>query len=168
MFDISANSKKSNDEFDLVWGAGAIGSAINRSPRHDRPLEILYIGDYDPSGMHMSDVDLPGRLERYGGDAKITRIALTEEVCTSGELPGFALETKTKDPRHDWFKQRYGSRCWELDAMNPNDLRDRLREEILDRIDFSTRGSIVKSSRMPNARASINTSKRGRGLDEYF
>src|ERR1044071_1759743 len=27
---------------------------------------FLYVGDYDPSGMHMSDVDLPGRLRRYG------------------------------------------------------------------------------------------------------
>jgi len=27
---------------------------------------FLYVGDYDPSGMHMSEMDLPGRLRRYG------------------------------------------------------------------------------------------------------
>jgi hypothetical protein len=37
----------------------------------------LYVGDWDPSGMYMSEVDLPGRLERYGGDAEIERVALT-------------------------------------------------------------------------------------------
>ncbi len=40
-----------------------------------RDLEILYIGDWDPSGMHMSEVDLPGRVARYGGLVDITRIA---------------------------------------------------------------------------------------------
>jgi hypothetical protein len=40
-----------------------------------RDLEFLYIGDFDPSGMHMSEVDLPGRIERYGGSVTISRIA---------------------------------------------------------------------------------------------
>ena len=34
----------------------------------DRPLIVLYVGDYDPSGMWMSERDLPDRLERYGGE----------------------------------------------------------------------------------------------------
>ena len=33
-----------------------------------RPLTILYIGDYDPSGLWMSERDIPERLSRYGGD----------------------------------------------------------------------------------------------------
>ena len=32
-----------------------------------RPLVALYVGDYDPSGLFMSECDLPERLERYGG-----------------------------------------------------------------------------------------------------
>ena len=38
----------------------------------DRHLEILYIGDFDPSGLHMSEIDLPGRIARYEGSATIT------------------------------------------------------------------------------------------------
>jgi hypothetical protein len=38
--------------------------------------------------------------------------------------------TKKADPRHTWFVGRYGSRCWELDAMDPNLLRERVRESI--------------------------------------
>ena len=30
-------------------------------------LIVLYVGDYDPSGMYMSEEDLPDRLEKYGG-----------------------------------------------------------------------------------------------------
>jgi hypothetical protein len=38
-------------------------------PKEGRPLHILYVGDYDPSGMCMSEVDLPKRLKKYyGGD----------------------------------------------------------------------------------------------------
>ena len=99
----------------------------------ERYLEILYIGDFDPSGMHMSEVDLPDRIKRYGGAVAITRIALTRADCDG--LPSFDVETKSRDPRHAWFKRNHGNRCWELDAMNPNDLRERLRNEIVQRID---------------------------------
>src|SRR4029077_12403481 len=41
-----------------------------------RPLIVLYVGDYDPSGLYMSRHDLPDRLRKYGGyHVMITRIA---------------------------------------------------------------------------------------------
>ena len=33
-----------------------------------RELIVLYVGDFDPSGMFMSEEDLPDRLSEYGGD----------------------------------------------------------------------------------------------------
>jgi hypothetical protein len=45
-------------------------------------------------------------------------------------------DPKRKDPRHLWFVERHGQRCWELDAMNPNDLRRRVRAEIEACIDW--------------------------------
>ena len=43
-----------------------------------RELIVLYVGDFDPSGMFMSEVDLPARFAKYGGDhIKLKRIALT-------------------------------------------------------------------------------------------
>ena len=38
-------------------------------------------------------------------------------------LPSFPATDKRKDPRYKWFVRNYGKRCWELDAMDPNDLR---------------------------------------------
>ncbi len=35
----------------------------------DKPFIVLYIGDWDPSGLQMSEIDLPERLARYGGAA---------------------------------------------------------------------------------------------------
>jgi len=89
----------------------------------DRPLIILYVGDYDPSGLCMSEIDLPKRFEKYGGDhVFLKRIALTEEHLS--DLPSFPAADKKKDPRYRWFVENYGERCWELDALDPNDLRD--------------------------------------------
>lgn len=101
----------------------------------DKPLYVLYVGDYDPSGLYMSQVDLPDRLKRYGGEADIERVALTEADVMMGDLPSFPASDKTGDPRHNWFVSNHGRHCWELDAMNPNDLRERVREAITDHID---------------------------------
>jgi hypothetical protein len=88
-----------------------------------RDLMVLYIGDFDPSGMFMSERDLPERLAEYGGDhVRLNRIALVPDQ-TSG-LPSFPASDKRKDPRCPWFVGRYGTRCWEIDAMDPRDLRE--------------------------------------------
>jgi hypothetical protein len=94
-----------------------------------RDLLVLYVGDFDPSGLFMSEKDLPARFAKYEGDhIKLKRIALTREQ-TRG-LPSFPASDKKKDPRHDWFIRNYGKRCWELDAMDPNDLRETVEREI--------------------------------------
>lgn len=93
-----------------------------------KPLRVLYVGDYDPSGLYMSEVDLPGRMERYAGNVEIKRLALTRRDGAS--LPGFAADTKRGDPRHGWFVENHGPMCWELDAMSPPVLRRRVEAAI--------------------------------------
>ena len=97
----------------------------------NKPLTVLYVGDWDPSGLNMSEVDIPGRLGRYGGHARIIRVALDEsDVTDDTKLPWFEAETKEKDPRFKWFSERYGKRCWELDALSPVILRQRVEANI--------------------------------------
>ena len=99
-----------------------------------RELIVLYVGDYDPSGMFMSELDLPTRLAEYGGDhVTLQRIALTREHVSG--LPSFPATDKRKDPRYRWFRKNHGASCWELDAMDPNDLRDYVEEAILELIE---------------------------------
>jgi hypothetical protein len=89
----------------------------------------LYVGDIDPSGMFMSEVDLPKRLARYDGDhVTVRRIALTQYQVV--DLPSFSATDKRNDRRFKWFVADHGGRCWELDAMDPNDLRDCVEEAI--------------------------------------
>jgi hypothetical protein len=77
----------------------------------------------------MSEVDLPARFEKYSGDhITLKRIALTRPQ-TRG-LPSFPAADKRKDPRYNWFVANHGRNCWELDAMDPNELRDCVEREI--------------------------------------
>jgi hypothetical protein len=94
-----------------------------------RKLIVLYVGDWDPSGLCMSEVDLPERLARYdGGHVVLKRIALTQDQ-TRG-LPSFPAADKRKDPRYSWFVRTHGDQCWEIDALDPNALRACVREAV--------------------------------------
>lgn len=115
--------------------ATAIQQVAIETQDADRPLTVLYVGDWDPSGLHMSEVDLPGRLREYDGDVDLHRLALTRGHTLSG-LPSFKASTKLKDPRYRWFIDRYGSNCWELDALNPVVLRRRVEQAIVALLDM--------------------------------
>jgi len=129
--------------FRVMHGFGGAGTINDMAQDNDgRPLTILYVGDYDPSGMWMSERDIPERLERYanlaGVDEYVTveRIALLGFDCDElGKKPAFNVREKKKDPRAPWFKKEYGQWCWELDAMDQNDLRERVEQEINSRIE---------------------------------
>lgn len=94
----------------------------------------LYLGDWDPSGLSMSERDIPERLDRYGSRWSFERIAVTQ--TDTEDLPSFDLNTKAKDPRAPWFRENFGARCYEIDAINPNDLRGRVREQIASRLNL--------------------------------
>jgi hypothetical protein len=112
--------------------ATVVNTIAEESIDNTKPLVALYVGDWDPSGKHMSDVDLPRRLEKYGADADLTleRIALVRDDLD--DLPSFDPETKRQDPRYRWFQTHVGTDCYELDAMSPPDLRARVEEQIRD------------------------------------
>jgi hypothetical protein len=102
-----------------------------------KPLTIFYIGDWDPSGMTMSERDLPDRLARYGAeDVTFERIALVKaQTLKLGQGPSFPAADKSNDKNYRWFLAHYGARCWELDAMSPVDLRAVVEAAIRERIE---------------------------------
>jgi len=152
--------------FRVMHGYGsatAVHQVAELSDRDEKPWRVFYVGDWDPSGLHMSEVDLPKRLARYGADGegeatpassanifgmlveifellsgqtetpgkiRLTRVALTTEDITHGGLPPFDADTKRGDPRWRWYVAHYGQRCWELDALSPVILRERVKAAI--------------------------------------
>ena len=125
--------------FRVMHGHGsatAVYAAADETKGSPKPLTILYVGDHDPSGMHMSQIDLPRRLARYGGNTEIIRVAIAAmDTASSAGVPSFAA--KTADPRHAWYVEHFGGRCWELDALNPVVLRNRVKEQVLCRLDLA-------------------------------
>jgi len=117
--------------------ATALHAIARETESRAKLLYVLYVGDWDPSGLHMSECDLRQRIGRYEGFAVIDRIALNaEDVGDASDLPSFDLETKSRDPRHAWFRENFGTRCWELDALSPVVLRQRVESEIGKHLDL--------------------------------
>ena len=91
--------------FQVMHGFSSATTVHDISEDDDgRPLIILYVGDFDPCGMFMSEEDLPNRFAKYDGDhVTLKRIALTREQVNG--LPSFPATDKRKDPRYKWFVQ---------------------------------------------------------------
>ena len=119
--------------------ATAVKDAADLSVASNKPFIVIYVGDRDPSGMHMSEIDLPERIARYGGAIVTTRVAIDEQDTHSdADVPHFLAVDKRNDPRYRWYIANYGFRCWELDALNPAILRDRVEDAIRVRLDLES------------------------------
>jgi hypothetical protein len=115
--------------------ATALHDVALETQASDKRLTILYVGDWDPSGLSMSMIDIPERLARYEGAARIWRVALTPTDIADHNLPGFDADSKSRDPRHRWFVENYGTDCYELDALPPPILRQNVEDAIKAYID---------------------------------
>lgn len=134
------------DEFGVTFrvmhgygSATTVHDVAVESAQDDKPWFVLYVGDHDPSGLHMSEVDLPSRLARYGGQVQIERVALTVDhiVFSDPPLPSFSVEEKHGDARYAWYRNFWPEpRCWELDALSPVVLREAVAAAIRAHIDM--------------------------------
>jgi hypothetical protein len=130
--------------FRVMHGHGsatALHEIAEMADRSNKFLTALYVGDRDPSGMDMSERDLPERLDRYSADGvstvDIVRVAVAEQDTTrAAGVPFFPASDKTADPRHRWYVEKYGEKCWELDALSPVILRERVEAEIRKLLDL--------------------------------
>src|SRR5262245_40171934 len=114
-----------------VMSSGGFDSTTDRHAfaaelaEHDRPTEVLHIGDHDPSGTHMflaflEDVEAFAR--ELGG-----AVAVTPEQIDRLRLP-------TAPPKATDNRAFYGATC-QAEAIAPDDLATILREAIEARID---------------------------------
>jgi hypothetical protein len=122
----------------------------------EKPIFAYYLGDYDPSGFDI-ERDLREKLERYSGrfdyalHADADGMLRSPDPDVSGgitwwkrlgvrardfDLFGLVeLPVKKKDTRASGFREQYGSRCAEVDAIPPNELRWRVETAIKAHID---------------------------------
>jgi hypothetical protein len=111
---------------------------------------ILYIGDYDPSGIDMIR-DISTRISEFAEgyfkpnvtgkylrpfDFTINPIALTEAQIKTYKPP--KNPAKRSDPRAKKFIEERGKSSWEVDALPPDVLNNILEKAILAEIDVNT------------------------------
>jgi hypothetical protein len=128
-----------------------IREASDAQIRDGRPWVILYVGDWDPSGCYMSDVDAARRVREYGANIEIKRVALLQQDVMTAPQLAFDVDDKRRaamqkygdkvgkcgiDNNRAWFLERYGRACMELDAMNSQVLRDRVQTAVEEYIDW--------------------------------
>jgi len=107
---------------------------FSREERLDKNVAILYLGDYDPSGLDMLR-DIQSRLEEFGLSVfEIKHIGLTKEQIEKYNPP--PNPAKITDPRAAWYISQHGETSWEVDALNPDVLNKLIKKNIEDLIDM--------------------------------
>ena len=114
---------------------------------------IIYLGDHDPSGLDMSDGDIPKRFEtflsKYGqSPVEVNRVALNwDQIEQYQPPPNPAKET---DSRFAAYQDQFGDESWELDALDPNTLLALIQDAIdaiKDQDAFEERAELEASQR---------------------
>lgn len=109
-----------------LWKAGRrMASYIQRG---QRPI-IFYLGDHDPSGLHMAE-DIRGRLELYAGTPiQVVRIGLNMDQIELYKPP--PNPAKQTDSRFKRYQEETGlNESWELDALPTNVIRSLIANSV--------------------------------------
>lgn len=109
------------------------GKRLARRISEGKQVHILHLGDHDPSGIHMTK-DNSDRLSMFSeSDITLHRLALNmDQVKKFNPPPNPAKET---DARFNGYVKKFGSSCWELDALEPKMIREILEKNVKKLID---------------------------------
>lgn len=89
---------------------------------------IIHLGDHDPSGIDMTR-DIQERLELFGADVFVERVALTmNQIQTYNPPPNPA---KITDSRASKYIDQFGDESWELDALEPKVITDLIKKQVI-------------------------------------
>ena len=115
---------------------------IRRKDREGR--YIIYLGDHDPSGIDMTR-DIADRLDLFGANVEVQRIALTmEQINAFNPPPNFA---KITDSRAGAYIKAFGKDSWELDALEPQFVTNLIDSHVRALMDDSILAEIFKLER---------------------
>jgi len=125
---------------------------VNEGAYKNRGVNILYLGDFDPSGLDMIR-DISTRLREFqegynDGDlvanmhVYVESIALTKEQIDLYNPP--PNPAKITDPRAAGFIKRHGHTSWEVDALKPEVLNDLLTEAIEDKMNMGVYEQMIE------------------------
>ena len=119
--DVSAFACKGYVSMSAMW------NAAQRLKEFKRPV-VLHFGDHDPSGIDMTR-DIKERLILFGvKNLELKRVALNMNQIEELDPP--PSPAKADDARYRDYQERFGDDCWELDAIEPQQMRDLIRSSV--------------------------------------
>lgn len=113
----------------------------------DKEIEILYFGDFDPSGVDIERAAMDKLEDKHGIFFSVERIALTKAQVTQYNLP--PDRSKPTDSRQKNFIREQGV-DWqvELDALDPNVLNQLIEDAIESHFDTKVEaGKVVEQTK---------------------
>ena len=129
--------EKVADEFSVqVCSSGGFDSVTAKHTRgralaDEGPLEVLHLGDHDPSGAHMFlslEEDIEAFAGHYGGEVTFARLAVTPEQIETYKLP-------TAPPKETDTRSFVGSTT-QCEALDPRVLAGIVKAAIEARLDM--------------------------------
>lgn len=117
----------SSESFVYEW-AEEIRELVNDG----REVVVAYFGDHDPSGLCIEE-NTRSRLHNLGARFEWYRVGLVLEDFDVFDLVN--VPVKRTDSRATKYLERFGDRGAELDALPPDELRNRIRDAIAEHVD---------------------------------
>jgi len=109
--------------------------AAKRQISYGVPTVVVHLGDHDPSGKDMTR-DIVERLQLFGADTTIERIALNIDQVKKWKLP--PNPAKITDSRFAAYAAQFGESSWELDALDPTKIEKMIRAAVSAHLDQDT------------------------------
>ena len=112
----------------------------------DRPVEVLQIGDHDPSGAHMFlalSEDVEAFVWELGGKVRFSRLAVTPDQIAARDLP--TAPAKATDVR------AFNGETCQAEAIPPDVLASILEAAINDRIDQKALETVLRNEPLVQA-----------------
>ena len=106
----------------------------------DKECHLFYLGDHDPSGEDMVR-DVQDRLNMFGAEVEVTKIALTMEQVQKYNPP--PNPAKLTDSRANNYIAKFGNESWEVDALPPEALRTLITDTILEHLNVDKMNAII-------------------------
>ncbi len=120
-YDVHLNVIRGQVSETFVWNIAEEWKEI------EKPIFAYYLGDHDPSGLKI-EVSLKSKLHHFTGkDFSWQRLAITEDDFKDKGLLGFPVKRSGS-----WreYLARHDDRCVEVDALPPDEIRERVKNSI--------------------------------------
>lgn len=117
-----------------AWRAGR---RFREATKAGKECHLIHLGDHDPSGIDMTrdNGERVGMFSDYPWTLKVHRIALNMDQVDQYSPP--PNPAKITDTRAKDYIAKYGNTSWELDALEPQVLKELIQEKVKSFIDFS-------------------------------